>query len=61
MINNEKAKEIAKSYIGEAEHTVGNPKLLDSGNWYVPFLNKEGDIVSGIEIDSETGKSLGLA
>ncbi|MDR0900660.1 MAG: hypothetical protein LBM26_03275 [Methanobrevibacter sp.] len=60
MINNEKVKEIANSYNTEPEHETGNPEKLDNGNWYVPFLNKDGKIVSGLEIDVKTGKNLSL-
>lgn len=33
----------------------GNPEKLENGNWYVPVLNSNGEIVDGFEIDYKTG------
>lgn len=60
-ISSSEAKNIAIKHIAEEGCYAGSPKTLDNGNWYVPVLDKEGNIVNGFEIDSKTGEFIGLA
>ncbi|MDR2967951.1 MAG: endoglucanase [Methanobacteriaceae archaeon] len=60
-ISSSKAKNITNDHIAVEGHYAGNPRTLSNGNWYVPIHDNNGNIVSGLEIDSKTGKVIGLA
>jgi len=55
------AKNIANKHIGADDCSAGTPRILDNGNWIVPVIDKHGNVVDGIEIDSKNGKVIGRA
>ncbi|MCL2156964.1 MAG: endoglucanase [Methanobrevibacter sp.] len=55
------AKNIANNHIAAEGCYAGTPKTLDNGNWLVPVIDANGNIVDGIEIDSKNGKVIGRA
>jgi len=59
-ISSSQANNIANDHIAEEGHYAGTPSTLDNGNWYVPVLDPNGNIVSGFEIDSTSGTVIGL-
>lgn len=58
-VSSSQAKNIVDTnHISQEGCYAGEPTLTN-GNWYVPVLDKDGNTVDTIEIDSKTGKCIG--